>query len=81
METKKQKLLLELSINDESYELAVGPQETLVEVLRNHLGLTGAKEGCDTGECGSCTVLIDGKPVLSCLTLALNCRNKKNCDH
>ena len=77
METKKQKLLLELSINDESYELAVGPQETLLEVLRNHLGLTGTKEGCDTGECGSCTVLIDGKPVLSCLTLALNCRNKK----
>ncbi len=77
MEKKNQKQLLELSVNDESYELAVGPQDTLLEVLRNHLGLTGTKEGCDTGECGSCTVLIDGKPILSCLTLALNCQGKK----
>lgn len=67
------KQLIELSVNGESYELAVEPQATLLEVLRNDLGLTGTKEACGTGECGSCTVLIDGRPVLSCLTLALDC--------
>ncbi len=67
------KQLIELSVNGESYELAVEPQATLLEVLRNDLGFTGTKEACGTGECGSCTVLIDGRPVLSCLTLALDC--------
>ncbi len=67
------KQLIELSVNGETYELAVEPQATLLEVLRNDLGLTGTKEACGTGECGSCTVLIDGRPVLSCLTLALDC--------
>jgi carbon-monoxide dehydrogenase small subunit len=71
------KQLLALSINGETYELAVECQETLLEVLRNRLGLTGAKEGCGTGECGSCTVLLDGVPVLACLTLALDCENKE----
>lgn len=69
------KKLMELSINGEHYELAADPQATLLEVLRDHLGLTGTKEGCGTGECGSCTVLADGKPVLSCLTLAADCHD------
>jgi carbon-monoxide dehydrogenase small subunit len=69
------KMLVELSINGEHYELAVDPQATLLEVLREHLGLTGTKEGCGSGECGSCTVLADGKPILSCLTLAADCRD------
>ncbi|MFH1243617.1 MAG: (2Fe-2S)-binding protein [Pseudomonadota bacterium] len=67
------KQIIELSVNGESYELAVEPQATLLEVLRNHLSLTGTKESCGTGECGSCTVLIDRRAVLSCLTLAVDC--------
>lgn len=69
------KKVIELSINDELYALAVEPQQTLLEVLRDSLSLTGTKEGCGTGECGSCTVLLDGKPVLSCLMLAVECVN------
>jgi carbon-monoxide dehydrogenase small subunit len=69
------KKVIELSINDELYALAVEPQQTLLEVLRDSLSLTGTKEGCGTGECGSCTVLLDGKPVLSCLLLAVECVN------
>jgi carbon-monoxide dehydrogenase small subunit len=71
------KRLIELRINDESYDLAVEPQRTLLEVLREDLGLTGAKEACGTGECGACTVLIDGKPILSCLTLAIEVQGKE----
>lgn len=66
------KRLIELSVNGEIYELAVESQTTLLEVLRDHLGLTGTKEACGTGECGSCTVLIEGKPILSCLALAMD---------
>ncbi len=69
------KTIIELSINGDPYELAVEPHVTLLEVLRDHLGLTGTKEGCGTGECGSCTVLIEGRPVLSCLALAVNCQH------
>ena len=71
------KQLIELSVNGEAYELAVEPQTTLLEVLRDHLGLTGTKEACGTGECGSCTVLIEGKPILSCLALAVDYPNKE----
>ena len=77
MAIKHKKQLLELSINGEMYELAVECQETLLEVLRNRLGLTGTKEGCGTGECGSCTVLLEGEPVLACLLLAVDCENKR----
>lgn len=77
MSSKYQKRLLELSINGEVYELAVACQETLLEVLRNRLGFTGTKEGCGTGECGSCTVLLEGEPVLACLLLAVDCENKR----
>jgi carbon-monoxide dehydrogenase small subunit len=67
-----EKQLLELSVNDEVYEIAVKPNDTLLEVLREKLGLVGTKEACGLGECGACTVLINGRPVLSCLTLALD---------
>lgn len=70
------KKVIELSVNGESHELAVEPQATLLEVLREQLGLTGTKEACGTGECGSCTVLVAGEPVLSCLTLVLDCQGK-----
>ena len=70
------KQIIELSVNGESSEFSVEPQETLLEVLRDHMGLTGTKEGCGTGECGSCTVLIGGKPILSCLTLAVECHKQ-----
>ena len=70
------KRLIELSINGETRELAVEPNATLAEVIRDQVGLTGTKEACGTGECGTCTVLIDGRPILSCLTLAVDCRNQ-----
>jgi len=71
------KELIELRVNGESLEVAVEPQRTLLEVLREDLGLTGAKEACGTGECGACTVLADGKPILSCLTLAIEAQGKE----
>jgi carbon-monoxide dehydrogenase small subunit len=67
---------VELQINGRSYLVKIGPQVTLLEVLRDHRGLTGTKEGCDGGECGACTVLSDGEPVLSCLMLALDAQGK-----
>ncbi len=65
-----------LLINGNRYEMEIAPQATLLEVLRDHIGLTGAKEACDGGECGACTVLCDGKAVLSCLLLALEAEGK-----
>ena len=65
-----------LSVNSDDYQLEVEPQWTLADVLRERLGLTGTKTMCDEGECGSCTVLIDQTPVLSCLTLAVECEGK-----
>jgi carbon-monoxide dehydrogenase small subunit len=69
------KELISLKVNGELHEFAVEPQTTLLEALREQLELTGAKEGCGTGECGSCTVLLDDKPILSCLTLAVDCQD------
>jgi aerobic-type carbon monoxide dehydrogenase small subunit (CoxS/CutS family) len=63
--------LITLHVNGESHELAVLPQRTLLEVLREDMGLIGTKHGCELGECGACTVLLDGVPVLACLTLPL----------
>jgi carbon-monoxide dehydrogenase small subunit len=60
-----------LTVNGEDHMLVVEPNELLINVLRNELGLTGAKYGCGTGQCGACTVLVDGEPVLSCITLAV----------
>jgi carbon-monoxide dehydrogenase small subunit len=70
------KRLIELSINGETCELAVEPNATLAEVLRDQMDLTGTKVACGTGECGSCTVLMDGRPILSCLTLAVDCQRQ-----
>lgn len=64
------KQALNLKVNGDRYEVFVEPSRTLLEVLRDELSLTGAKEGCGQGECGSCTVLIDGRPELACLILA-----------
>lgn len=63
-------------VNGKSYEVVIEPQMTLAEVLRDQLDLTGTKCSCGVGECGSCTVLIDGKPTLSCCTLAITVRDK-----
>ena len=71
------KRLIELSINGETCELAVEPNTTLAEVIRDQVGLTGTKVACGTGECGTCTVLIDGRPILSCLTLAVDCQKQQ----
>src|SRR5579875_51380 len=63
--------LITLHVNGERREIAVVPHHTLLEVLREDLGLTGTKHGCELGECGACTVLIDGEPIMSCLFLAV----------
>ena len=65
-----------LTVNGKKEEVRVWPTETLADTLREKLGLTGTKIMCNEGECGSCTVLIDGKPMLSCLTLAIECAGK-----
>lgn len=71
------KQLIELNINDRVYEVPVEPRDLLVDVIRKKVGLTGTKKGCGQGDCGACTVLIDGKAVLSCLTLAITCQSRK----
>jgi len=71
------KQAIELQINGEFHEMTVGSQKTLLEVLREDLDLTGTKAGCGAGECGACTVIMDGKAVLSCLVLAVNADGKE----
>jgi carbon-monoxide dehydrogenase small subunit len=70
------KRLIELCVNGETYELAAEPNTTLAEILRDQIGLTGTKVSCGTGECGTCTVLMDGRPILSCLALAVDCQKQ-----
>ena len=60
----------DLTVNDQTRHLTIDPRTTLLDALREHLGLTGAKKGCDHGQCGACTVLVEGRRVLGCLTLA-----------
>jgi len=71
------KRIIKLHVNDEEFEVLTEIYKTLLEVLREDLGLTGTKRGCDLGVCGACTVLIEGKPYLSCLTLAVDVQGKK----
>jgi carbon-monoxide dehydrogenase small subunit len=70
------KKLIHLTINDRHYEVAVESNQTLVDMLRYQLGLTGTKKGCEMGDCGSCTVIMDGKAVNSCLVLALQANGR-----
>jgi carbon-monoxide dehydrogenase small subunit len=65
------KKVIELTVNGDNYEVAVEPWQTLAEVLRETLGFTGTKIGCGQGDCGACTVLLDGVTVCSCITLAV----------
>jgi carbon-monoxide dehydrogenase small subunit len=73
----KSLLPLSLEVNGEAVETAVAPYKTLLEVLREDLGLTGTKHGCELGECGACAVVVDGRPVLSCLVVAAGCEGAK----
>ncbi len=71
------KQVIQLNINGKNFEVAVEPHRTLLEILRDSLGLTGTKEGCGRGDCGCCTVLMNGKAVDSCLTLAVQAQGKE----
>jgi carbon-monoxide dehydrogenase small subunit len=64
-------------VNGEEQQVSFAPYKTLLEVLREDMNLTGTKHGCELGECGACAVLVDGAPVLSCLTLALECEGRE----
>jgi carbon-monoxide dehydrogenase small subunit len=67
---------MRLTVNGEDTLVSFAPYKTLLEVLREDLGLTGTKHGCELGECGACAVLLDGEPVLACLELALQCEGR-----
>ncbi|MEQ8276612.1 MAG: (2Fe-2S)-binding protein [Deltaproteobacteria bacterium] len=71
------KVVLPLNVNGDDVEVAVPPHWTLLEALRYELDLTGSKQGCDKGDCGACTVLLDGQPILACLTLAMRARGAR----
>jgi aerobic-type carbon monoxide dehydrogenase small subunit (CoxS/CutS family) len=73
------KVLVPLTVNGETQEVAVPPHWTLLEALRYELGLTGSKQGCDKGDCGACTVLVDGEAKLSCIMLAVAARGHEIC--
>jgi carbon-monoxide dehydrogenase small subunit len=69
--------IVQLTVNGEEYEVVVAPNQTLLGILRDDLCLTGTKEGCGEGACGTCTVLLDGRPVRSCLTLAVEVQGRE----
>ena len=73
MEATGARKALRLTVNGKEWEVEVGANETLLDTLREKLRLTGTKKGCDAGECGACTVLVGGQPMLSCLLLAVEC--------
>ena len=71
------KQIVQLHVNGHLYDVIISPRDILADVLRKRMGFTGTKKGCGRGDCGTCTVLIDGKAVLSCLILAIACQGKK----
>jgi carbon-monoxide dehydrogenase small subunit len=73
----KQKAHIRFTLNGEDTEVAFAPHKTLLEVLREDLNLTGTKHGCELGECGTCTVLVDGRSILSCLMLGLDAEDRE----
>ena len=79
MEERKEqkKIKIKLTVNERDYVVEVKPHWTLLDVIRDQIGLTGTKYGCGTGECGACTVLMDGKPAPSCLVLAAQAEGKQ----
>jgi len=77
MNSDKEKAHIRFTLNGEAAEVAFAPHKTLLEVLREDLGLTGTKHGCELGECGTCTVLVDGRAVLSCLLLGVDVEDKE----
>ena len=76
MNEDRQKAHLQFTLNGEAAEVAFAPHKTLLEVLREDLNLTGTKHGCELGECGTCTVLVDGRAILSCLMLGLDAEGR-----
>jgi aerobic-type carbon monoxide dehydrogenase small subunit (CoxS/CutS family) len=76
-ESTKQKAHISFALNGEAAEVAFAPHKTLLEVLREDLALTGTKHGCELGECGTCTVLVDGRSILSCLFLGLDAEGRE----
>lgn len=74
---RKQKAHISFKLNGEHAEIAFAPHKTLLEILREDLGLTGTKHGCELGECGTCTVLVDGRSILSCLMLGLDAEGRE----
>lgn len=74
--SKAQARIVSIEVNGELHEIPVRPRHMLVEVLREKIGLTGTKDGCEQGVCGACTVLLDGRPALACMTLAIECDGK-----
>ncbi|HEY7786872.1 MAG TPA: (2Fe-2S)-binding protein [Pyrinomonadaceae bacterium] len=75
--SSKQKIHIQFTLNGEATEVAFAPHKTLLEVLREDLSLTGTKHGCELGECGTCTVLVDGRAILSCLMLGLDIEGRE----
>ena len=69
--------LISLYVNGDCHEVAVKPRHMLIEVIRDTIGLTGSKASCESGTCGACTVLVEGRPVLGCITLAVECDGKR----
>jgi len=69
--------LIRLTVNGQAYEVKVEPEWTLYDLIHDRMGLTGTKMFCDRGACGSCTVILDGRPILSCMTLAIECSGTK----